>query len=167
MPSSFRSFTSSAMRSISRALFTWNGISLTMIDERPDFSCVSTAARARMVSTPRPSRYASRMAFRPQMKPPVGKSGPGMNRISSSTVSSGFSISATRASQTSPRLCGGMFVAIPTAMPADPLTSRFGILLGRTRGSSVESSKFGTKPTVSLSMSASSSSASSVSRHSV
>ena len=27
----------------------------------------------------------------------------------------------------SSRLCGGMLVAIPTAMPPDPLTSRFGI----------------------------------------
>ena len=27
---------------------------------------------------------------------------------------------------TSPRLCGGMLVAMPTAMPAEPLTSRFG-----------------------------------------
>ena len=78
MPSSFRSLTSSAMRSISRDLFTWKGISRTTIDERPDFSSVSTTARARIVSTPRPSRYASRMVVRPQMNPPVGKSGPGM-----------------------------------------------------------------------------------------
>ena len=33
---------------------------------------------------------------------------------------------------TSRRLCGGMLVAMPTAMPADPLTSRFGNRLGRT-----------------------------------
>ena len=47
MPSSFRSFTSSAMRSISRALFTWYGISVTMIAERPLFSSVSiVGARA-------------------------------------------------------------------------------------------------------------------------
>jgi hypothetical protein len=36
----------------------------------------------------------------------------------------------------SPRLCGGMFVAIPTAMPLAPLTSRFGNRAGRTTGSS-------------------------------
>ncbi len=37
--------------------------------------------------------------------------------------------------QISPRLCGGMFVAMPTAMPAAPLTSRFGMRAGRTTGS--------------------------------
>ena len=41
---------------------------------------------------------------------------------------------------TSRRLCGGMLVAIPTAMPDDPLMSRFGTGAGRTVGSSVVSS---------------------------
>ena len=45
---------------------------------------------------------------------------------------------------TSPRLCGGMFVAMPTAMPVEPLTSRFGYVAGKTVGSVVVSSKFGT-----------------------
>ena len=40
----------------------------------------------------------------------------------------------TTASITSPRLCGGMFVAIPTAMPLEPFTSRFGNRLGSTAG---------------------------------
>ena len=44
------------------------------------------------------------------------------------------------ASITSRRLCGGMFVAMPTAMPVEPLTSRFGNGVGRTVGSSVVSS---------------------------
>ena len=35
----------------------------------------------------------------------------------------------------SPRLCGGMLVAMPTAMPLEPLTSRFGKRAGRTCGS--------------------------------
>ena len=39
------------------------------------------------------------------------------------------------ASTISPRLCGGMFVAMPTAMPPEPLTSRFGTRDGRTVGS--------------------------------
>ena len=39
--------------------------------------------------------------------------------------------------QTSLRLCGGMFVAMPTAIPDAPLTSRFGNCAGRTIGSSV------------------------------
>ncbi len=38
---------------------------------------------------------------------------------------------------TSVRLCGGMLVAMPTAMPFDPLTMRFGIRVGRTVGSVV------------------------------
>ena len=40
-----------------------------------------------------------------------------------------------QASMTSPRLCGGMFVAMPTAMPEEPLTSRFGYFAGSTAGS--------------------------------
>jgi hypothetical protein len=60
-----------------------------------------------------------------------------------------------------------MFVAMPTAMPDDPLTSRFGKRVGRTSGSWVESSKFGPHSTVSLSMSARRWSASRSSRDSV
>ena len=55
--------------------------------------------------------------------------------INSAIVMSGRSIIAIAASITSPRLCGGMFVAIPTAMPPPPLTSRFGKRAGRTEGS--------------------------------
>ena len=43
-------------------------------------------------------------------------------------------MSAIVASQISPRLCGGMLVAMPTAMPDEPLTSRFGSLAGSTDG---------------------------------
>ena len=42
---------------------------------------------------------------------------------------------AMQPSITSPRLCGGMLVAMPTAMPPAPLTSRFGKRAGRTDGS--------------------------------
>jgi hypothetical protein len=77
------------------------------------------------------------------MSPPVGKSGPGTMRISSSMGASGLRIRWTVASITSPRLCGGMLVAMPTAMPPEPLTSRFGTRDGRTVGSFSESSKFG------------------------
>ncbi len=45
-----------------------------------------------------------------------------------------------QASMTSPRLCGGMFVAMPTAMPPEPLTSRFGNFAGSTDGSCSEPS---------------------------
>ena len=69
------------------------------------------------------------------MIPPVGKSGALMWRISPSTSIVGSSIVATTASMTSPRLCGGMLVAMPTAMPDEPLTSRFGTREGSTSGS--------------------------------
>src|SRR6185437_14678557 len=84
---------------------------------------------------------------------PVGKSGPGTSFIIFFRFASGSSISVTVASIISFKLCGGMFVAMPTAMPLEPLTSKQGILVGRTVGSPVLSSKFGTKLTVSFSMS--------------
>ena len=69
--------------------------------------------------------------------PPVGKSGPLMYLQSCVLVSSmSASIILTSAVHTSPRLCGGMFVAMPTAMPVAPFTSRFGIRAGSTTGSS-------------------------------
>ncbi|MNZ79588.1 hypothetical protein D3C78_981950 [compost metagenome] len=74
------------------------------------------------------------MPWRPLMIAAVGKSGPGMNCISSSMVMSALSISARQPSMTSPRLCGGMLVAMPTAIPLEPLTSRLGILVGMTAG---------------------------------
>ncbi len=48
-----------------------------------------------------------------------------------------------------------MLVAIPTAMPAEPFTRRFGTRVGRTVGSCSDSSKLGAKSTVPLSMSVS------------
>ena len=68
-----------------------------------------------------------------------------------------------QASTISVRLCGGMLVAMPTAIPLEPFTSRLGMRVGSTTGSTVVSSKLATKSTVSLSMSASNSSA--MSRH--
>ena len=50
--------------------------------------------------------------------------------------------------------CGGIFVAIPTAIPDVPFTRRFGNLDGSTVGSFSVSSKFGIKSTVFLLMSA-------------
>jgi hypothetical protein len=69
------------------------------------------------------------------MIPPVGKSGPLMCLASFSTLISGSSIIARIPSMTSPMLCGGMFVAMPTAIPEEPLTRRFGNRDGRTVGS--------------------------------
>ena len=75
------------------------------------------------------------MPARPMMIPPVGKSGPLINSIRSSSPASGLSIRQQMASTTSRRLWGGMLVAMPTAMPVEPLTNRFGNRLGRTVGS--------------------------------
>ena len=69
------------------------------------------------------------------MWPPVGKSGPFTHRHNCSVVRSGLSSSLISAVQISLRLCGGMFVAMPTAMPVLPLTSRFGTRDGSTIGS--------------------------------
>ncbi len=69
------------------------------------------------------------------MRAPVGKSGAGMNRIRSSTVASGEVMRCRQALIDSTRLCGGMFVAMPTAMPVAPFTSRLGKRAGSTTGS--------------------------------
>ena len=74
------------------------------------------------------------------MKPAVGKSGPGTICISSASEMSGFSINAMQAETISVRLCGGMLVAMPTAMPEEPLMSRFGMRAGSTAGSLSDSS---------------------------
>ena len=60
---------------------------------------------------------------------------------------------------TSDKLCGAIFVAIPTAIPDAPFIRRLGIFVGITVGSSKLSSKFGRKSTVSFSRSSSISSA--------
>ena len=75
---------------------------------------------------PRPVSYASRIPSSPTILPPVGRSGPGTNRIRSSRSASGLAIRCRAAATTSTRLCGAMLVAMPTAMPAAPLTSRLG-----------------------------------------
>ncbi len=60
--------------------------------------------------------------------------------MSSASVRSGFSMSAMHAEMISPRLCGGMLVAMPTAMPEEPFTRRFGTRAGSTAGSLSDSS---------------------------
>jgi hypothetical protein len=136
------SLTSSAiflMTPSSPPLRTPYGSSVTITAVLPPRSS-SMWARARMMILPRPERYASRIPSRPRMMPPVGKSGPFMWVISFSTSTAASSIIATTASIDSRRLCGGMFVAMPTAMPDDPLTSRFGKRDGSTDGSRFDSS---------------------------
>jgi hypothetical protein len=98
------------------------------------------------------------MPARPMMMPPVGKSGPGTISISSSMRSVRIVDQRQQASITSPRLCGGMLVAMPTAMPPAPLTSRLGKRAGRTPARARSRRSWSWKSTVSLSMSSSSAS---------
>jgi hypothetical protein len=75
------------------------------------------------------------MPERPTIRPPVGRSGPGTCFISVSRSAFGYLMRWRAAAMTSPRLCGGMLVAIPTAMPDAPLTSRLGKAAGSATGS--------------------------------
>ncbi len=72
--------------------------------------------------------------------PPVGKSGPGISSTSLLTVALGLLMRCSSAAQISPALCGGMEVAMPTAMPWAPLASRLGKLAGSTTGSAASPS---------------------------
>ena len=74
----------------------------------------------------------------------------------------GSSIYATTPSITSPKLCGGIFVATPTAIPEVPFTSKFGKRPGITSGSLSVSSKLSPQRIVSFSRSRKSSIASGV-----
>ncbi len=130
IPSIRLSLTRSAIFSSRLALFTWYGSSVTMIAVRSPLTS-SNATWARMTTRPRPWAYIWRIAStvshspvsrlrcfsKRKIVPPVGKSGPGTYLHRSSEVRSGSSIRAIVASAISPRWWGGMFVAIPTAMP--------------------------------------------------
>ncbi len=159
MPSISLSRTSSAMRSSRRALFTWYGSSVTMMAWRPPpCRCLRNAcARG---STGGRGRCDRRWRFpcAPLMMPAVGKSGPGMCCISSASVTSGSSSSARQALTTSVRLCGGMLVAMPTAMPVGAIDQQVREARRQHRRLGLRSRRSSaTKSTVSLSMSASSS----------
>ena len=91
----------------------------------------------------------------PNIVAPVGKSGPFITDIKSSSVTSSSSIIFIIPFITSVKLCGGIFVAIPTAIPDEPFTSSAGIFAGKTVGSCNLSSKFGIKSTVFFSISVS------------
>ena len=88
---------------------------------------------------PRPVRYALSIPVRPTISAFVGKSGPFTIFSNCVSSSSGFASGCASAHATpspiSRRLCGGIFVAIPTAIPALPFTNKFGKRLGRTVGS--------------------------------
>ena len=95
----------------------------------------SILASALSLTFPRPVVYAFLTSSSPMMFPPVGKSGALMCFINSSIVIFGLSIDAINASIVSPKLCGAIFVAIPTAIPLDPFTIKLGNLDGSTTGS--------------------------------
>ena len=88
-----------------------------------------------------------------------GKSGPLMWVMMSSRDAVGRSSRWMQALITSFMLCGGMSVAMPTAMPVPPFNSSMGTRAGSSTGSSMEPSKLATKSTVPCRVSASSSAA--------
>ena len=133
MPASFLAWTRSLILVTTFSGPMPYGSSVTTIPVRRGV-IFSIRAAARVRKVPRPVSYASRIPSSPMIFPPVGRSGPGTNRISSSRVASGLAIRCRAAATTSPRLCGAILVAIPTAIPAVPLTSRFGIAAGSTSG---------------------------------
>ena len=134
IPWIFLDFTRAAMRSTTFSGPIVNGSSLMTIPILRD-ETFSTSTLARSLKDPLPVAYASRTPSRPTSSPPVGKSGPGIYFINCLTVAFGFSIKNLVAAITSPKLWGAIFVAIPTAIPEPPLTSRLGYAAGSTNGS--------------------------------
>ena len=134
MPVIFFAWTRSLIRVMTFSGPTPYGSSVTTMPVLRALSC-SIFAAALVRKMPRPVAYASRTPSSPTIRPPVGRSGPGTKRMSCSREASGCLIRCLAAAMTSVRLCGAMFVAIPTAMPEVPLTSRLGIAAGRTCGS--------------------------------
>ena len=92
IPSILLSLCSSAIFSISLALLTRYGSSVTTIRFFPlSIGSISVTARTRIL--PRPVRYASLIPAVPRITPPVGKSGPLIILINSSMSVSFSSIS--------------------------------------------------------------------------
>ena len=90
------------------------------------FFCASTLISPLILNDPRPTLYPALIISFPIITPPVGKSGPGICFINSLILISLFSIKANVPSIISPKLCGGILVAIPTAIPPAPFTSKLG-----------------------------------------
>ena len=129
------SLTSSAMRETSSARFTLNGISVTMICSLPPLG-VSVWSLARTLTLPRPGLEIILDALHADERAAGREIGAlDVLLINCGIVMSGLSICAQMPSMTSVRLCGARLVAMPTAMPVPPLTSRFGNAAGSTTGS--------------------------------
>src|SRR5579872_6368526 len=98
---------------------------------------------------------------------PVGKSGPLMCLHTSFNVDLGSSNSIRQASTTSDKLCGGISVAMPTAIPDPPFNNTVGNCAGNMQGSSNVPSKLACHSTVPCSSSAKYVSAKALNRDSV
>ena len=72
--------------------------------------------------------------------PPVGKSGPLTKLEIVLSDALGNFIKCNKASDNSEILWGGIYVAIPTAIPCEPFANKFGKADGKTTGSSPSSS---------------------------
>ena len=134
IPSIRFSWTKRTICSWTFVLLTIYGNSVTTIRSRPVLVS-SISVRERRTIDPLPVSYASWIPDLPITRAPVGKSGPGKTSIKSLVVTSGLSMTSLTASMVSPKLWGGILVAIPTAIPVAPLTKRFGKRAGKTTGS--------------------------------
>ena len=100
----------------------------------------SISLSPRTVIFPLPVVYACFIPSNPRISPSVGKSGPFIISINCSSVTLSSSIIFIIPSITSVKLCGGIFVAIPTAIPDEPFINKAGIFAGSTVGSCRRSS---------------------------
>ena len=130
IPSILLFLTRSTIFFIRSDLFTIYGSSVTTMRCFPLF-IVSISVIARTFILPRPVLYASFIPCLPSICAPVGKSGPfTMSMISSISVSRPsstlLSMIFMAALIVSFKLCGGILVAIPTAIPDVPFTNRLG-----------------------------------------
>ncbi len=118
------------------------------------FAAGSNSTLPRSLIFPVPDSYIFKSSLLFTTSPPVGKSGPMIYSIRFSFVMSLLSIYAAMASITSHKLCVGMLVVMPTAIPSAPFIRILGTFTGSTTGSFSVSSKFGPKSTTFLSRSA-------------
>ena len=125
IPSIFLFLINSTIFSFKTDLLIWYGIELITILSLPFLSC-SIETFPLTLKDPLPVLYPVLIISLPIIVPPVGKSGPGICFINSFILISLLSIRAKVAFITSERLCGGILVAIPTAIPPAPFTSKFG-----------------------------------------
>ena len=105
----------------------------------------SNLVTARNTIPPFPVVYKSFAPAVPIIEAPVGKSGAGTISKSCSVLTISLDIrplaNVTHAVMSSRKLCGGMLVAIPTAIPAAPFNSNTGTRAGSTTGSKLDPSK--------------------------